>query len=291
MTKLLLDPTSLNLEKDFDGLVEKHLGSYIYVLKYPAPDNRPFYVGKGGGDGQGNQRIVDHFTEARNSLGDENLDPKTKIIHDIWLQGLEVDWIVYRCRASMRASDVAELVESALIQYSDLFLKSNLTNQNRGKSERFYRRDEVLAWASKDISLDDFRSHYLERPIMLFPIEKGFRKIGDYNEALMRSWKISARNRELRDAVAIGLIDSISYCSLGVKRWAICSRDEKRYEIIPELNQHNDLIHKNFSKILAPVMNYWKWGCGGGGIIFRVQKDGSIRFIRGRRQGSETFKL
>lgn len=291
MTQPPLDPSALNIEKDFDKLVEEELGAYIYVLKFPAPDNRPFYIGKGGGNGMGNKRIIDHFTEARKALKTGYRDQKTKTIHNIWLEGKEVDWVIYKCNDVTNLSDVAEMVESALIHYSDLFLSYKLTNKNRGKSEGFLTREQVLGNAAKKVTFEDFLGQYIKRPIMLFPIEKGFNKTNSYNEALIRSWKITEINRNLGNAVAIGLIDSISYTALGIQEWRVCNQDTKRYEIVPTSEKHEGLRYKNFSRILAPVLDYWKWGCGGGGIIFEVQEDGTVLFIRGKSIKAATIKL
>jgi len=291
MTQHPLDRSTLNLDKDFDRLVEENLGAYIYILKYPAPNNRPFYIGKGGGNGRGNKRIIDHFTEARKALKNGSGDQKTKTIHNIWSEGKEVDWVIYKCEEVTNVSDVAEIVESALIQYSTLFLSSQLTNKNRGKADSFLTREQVLGLASKKVTFEHFQSQYIKRPIMLFPIERGFNKTNNYTEALIRSWKISESNRNLSNAVAIGLIDSISYAALSIQEWRVCDQDTKRYEILPSSEQHEILKHKNFGQILAPVLNYWKYGCGGGGIIFEVQEDRNVVFIRGKNKKAETIKL
>jgi len=287
----LLDPSSFNLEEDFDKIVEETLGAYVYILKYPAPDNRPFYIGKGGGHGQGNKRIIDHFIEARKAFKQGNIDKKTQTIHEIWSSGKEVDWVIFKCDPTSHVSEVAELVESALIQYSSKFISSKLTNKNRGKSDGFLTREQVLSYAAEKVSLDHFKHGYTNRPIMLFPIEKGLKQTNNYKEALISSWKVTEKNRNLHDAVAIGLIDYISYIALGVHDWQLCEPATKRYQIIPTVEQHKGLQYKNFSKILAPVLNYWKYGCGGGGIIFEVGEDGTLLYIRGKNRFTEAIKL
>lgn len=56
---------SRNIHPEFDNLVTTKLGHYVYLLRDPK-DHAPFYVGKGGGKvSDGNERVLDHFKEAR----------------------------------------------------------------------------------------------------------------------------------------------------------------------------------------------------------------------------------
>ena len=281
------DVNKFNEELNFDKLVEEKLGSHVYVLTDPTDQtkgNQPFYIGKGGGSGKGNNRIVSHFIEARKSFETGSANPKLQRIHAIWRKGSEVDWFAFKCEEADTTSHVAEIVESSLIQYSNLFSDDALTNKNEGNSKKFLNRQDVLALAAKCVNLNDLQEGYINRPIILFPIAKGFEKTNDYNEALIRAWKVSPDNRKLKNTIAIGLIDGISFCGIGINGWRKCDEANykgARYEIIPEMGPTDMLLYKDFRKILEPVFGFWQRGTGGGGIIIKVEQDGRIEFIRG----------
>ena len=87
------NPSRFNEELKFDRLVEEKLGSHVYVLTDPTDKttgNQPFYIGKGGGNGKGNNRIVSHFMDARKSFKTGSANPKEQRIHAIWKKGFEV---------------------------------------------------------------------------------------------------------------------------------------------------------------------------------------------------------
>ena len=120
---------SLNRE-EFDSELEANLGAHIYVLIDPC-ENKPFYIGKAGGVGQGNDRLLDHFDEARKQDPAGQTDEKIKKIHEIWERGKEVDWWVHRFEQSDNAGEVALQVEAALIQFHNRFSPGELTNNQR----------------------------------------------------------------------------------------------------------------------------------------------------------------
>ena len=285
------DRKKLNLENDFDSLVEKSLGAYIYILAEPAQQNspyppKPFYIGKGGADGKGNDRLVDHFVEARKLLDVETSDAKIKKIHTIWNKGEEVDWYILKCVNPDSDSAFAELTESALIQYSNMFLTDQLTNKSKVKSNDFKNRNEVLASCAKELLFSDLEEKYINRPIFLFNIKKSYKKTKDLEKSLAISWLINDENRQLKGALAVGLIDSISHCALDIKSW--CKSDSgngDRYEIEPGIDSNDALLYKNFGGILEHVKNFWGYGARGGGVIFKVDHEGRIFFLYGLGKG------
>ena len=110
---------------DFDAHIETALGCYVYVLM---DGDHPFYVGKGGGIGDGNNRVLNHLKDAR-ALWDTQLLKSEKIqrIHKIWKKGAAVQWKVIRY--GLPSSQSALEVEAALI---DLIEIDNLTNTQAG---------------------------------------------------------------------------------------------------------------------------------------------------------------
>src|ERR1035437_67139 len=83
-----------NSLRAFDGLVSRALGIYIYALIHPKT-RRVFYVGKGGGDteGDGNSRLFFHFDQADNPLVQTT---KVKTIREIWADNCDVEWQILR---------------------------------------------------------------------------------------------------------------------------------------------------------------------------------------------------
>jgi hypothetical protein len=281
----------LNLENEFDSLVEKSLGAYIYILTEPKKRNssyppKPFYIGKGGGDGKGNDRLVDHFVEARKLLNVETNDAKIKKIHEIWSKGEEVDWYVFRCENPGSDSAAAELIESALIQYSNMFLTDKLANKSKVNSKSFKDRNEVLASCAKRLLFSDLEENYINRPIFLFNIKNSYERTKNLEESLVRSWLINDKNRQLKGALAVGLIDSISHCVLDIKSWNKSGSDNgNRYEIEPGTGRNDTLLYKNFGDILHHVKSFWGFGARGGGIIFKVDREGRLIFLYGLGKG------
>lgn len=272
----------LNLEHNFDELVEQKIGAYIYILIDPRFPQKPFYVGKGGGAGKGNDRLVDHFNEARKHKLNGSTDLKIKTIHDIWSSGLEVDWLVYPCKMANSPSDVAEYVEGCLIQYSNILWPQGLTNKNIGLGGRFLTKRDIQELSAQSVKLADFDPDLIDRPIMLFPIGKSHLKLGNFDTALRVSWKVSARNRKIKNVVAVGLIGSIAYHVIEVDNWKSVGKTNDRFEIEGRELVNSPLLNRDFGKILEHVMGYWKFGCGGGGIIFKVDEIGSVQYLRGK---------
>lgn len=271
----------LNFERNFDDFVEKKIGAYIYILIDPRVPKKPFYIGKGGGVGQGNARLEDHFHEARKQELNKATDLKTKKIHEIWSNSLEVEWLIYPCKMANSPSDVAELIEGCLIQYSNLLWPQELTNKNIGVGGRFLDKKDILQLSAESVKFSDFSPHLIDKPIMLFPIGNSYLKFGNFDTALRASWKVSEKNRNLENSIAVGLIGSIAHHIIEVSNWRPVENSNGRFLIEGFEVAKSSLLNKDFKNVLEHVMGYWKFGCGGGGIIFKVDGSGNIEFLRG----------
>ena len=278
--------TDLNLEPDFDALIEKKMGQYVYVLTDPTNENMPFYVGKGGGSGKGNKRILEHFQEAKEAkswVPADRHSKKVKTILKIWKAKEEVNWFVYPQLGETDKDSVAEEVEGAIIQFAKLIKPGFLTNKNKGKSVQILSRREVISMAAEKLLLESIPENFLETPIMLFNIKKGYDERKCYEKALVYAWKISFEHRQLKDCLAIGLIDQISHCALQVKEW-LPTDIPKRFEINPQKLSTSFWENKNFDIILDQVKGYWGFGSGGGAIIFMVNKNRKLIWLRGKKK-------
>ena len=281
----------LNLEPAFDSLVEHNLGAYVYVLVDPK-DKTPFYVGKGGGSGSGNKRLLDHFEEARVTKVTKENHSKTlnKIqkIHEIWNRGQEVDWFVYQIDKGLRVDHVAEVVESALIDFAELLNPQMLTNINRGKYGKLMSRSDTLALGAKELTSAQIYKAHGDIPIMLFNIKKGYQTESDLFRALIRAWILRPDLRSLENAVAIGLIDGVSHIAKPILGWQKSQHHNGRFEILADKDdeKYSWFQFKNFKDIISHVGGFWGQGAAGGPIVFKVNAEHELRFLRGKRDNS-----
>jgi len=286
-----------SLNRDvFDQKLENSLGSYVYLLVDPNC-NKPFYIGKAGGSGQGNDRLLGHFDEARKQDPSGQTNEKIKKIHEIWDRGEEVDWFVIQCEKVNDAGDVALQVEAALIQFYDTFSAGELTNKQKKFQEgrKLLSKLEVFALGAEELKPEKVSEEFLNIPIMLFNISKGYEERGSYEEALVRAWKIGDKYRRLEGAIAVGLVDGISRIALRIKQWMLCEAKtlKHRYEIIPDHTSQNSLKPLetlNFRSVITlqpSVSGFWQNGAAGGPIIFKINDDRKIKFLRGLGEKTE----
>ncbi len=289
---------SLNRD-EFDSELEANLGAHIYVLVDPCR-KKPFYIGKGGGVGQGNDRLLDHFDEARKQDPAGQTDEKIKKIHEIWGRGKEVDWWVQRVKKADNAGEIALQVEAALIQFHNRISPGELTNDQKKFQGimKLLSKQEVLDLGAKELKREKVPEQFLNIPIMLFNISNGHKERGSYQEALVRAWTISEKYRRLEGAVAIGLVEGISRIAIRVKGWKPWEEEipNNRYEIIPDDKNPDslkDLEHKNCYSILKIHENVWKFwrsGAAGASVIFKINKDRKVEFLRGLSKKTEAKK-
>lgn len=279
-----VDVRSLNAEEGFDAVVEEALGSYVYMLVDP-DSKKPFYIGKGGGH-NGNDRVLDHFKEARRQLHNpDKSDKKIQRILEIWKREKEVDWFIYKCDELLTYANLAAEIEGVLLKFTEIASPGLLTNKNHGNSGRFYRRYEVLSWGAVNFLPSDVPVEFHARPIMLFNIKNAFARTDNKLDALVRSWRINGKYRKLKDCIAIGIVDGISVICAKVEGWKPSS-DSGRYEIVVdgdrEIKNIKFWMNKNYKEVIDQVGS-WRYGMAGGPLIFQVNKDGLLIFLRGKR--------
>lgn len=271
-------PDCQNDEPEFDARIEKALGWYVYVLRDPLQAGRVFYVGKGGGSGAGNARVLAHFEEARRALGAGSKPASAKVqrIHAIWAAGQKVEWEVVR--RGLPDDRSAFHVEAALI---DLLGRDNLTNVQGGNMS-----DESSGLSSREVyrlaapPVNPSRDYGL---VLLFNIEKALNSGGRSPYDATRGWWANTGPYE-HATHAVGLVRGISVCVVEIERWLSLEddvrqrgivgvptdyigkdweKDQKRrgFEGKPFIESgSHELLDKNYKEILSQVSGFWGYG-------------------------------
>lgn len=243
-----------NNEPEFDILIENYLGYYVYELLDPFTQ-KPFYVGKGGGDGSGNQRILDHFKSAK-ALRDKpnyNPSPKIKKIWEIWDAGKRVDWRIIR--RGLPDSDTALHIEAALI---DAIGAHNLTNLQKG-----HGLNESGILVPEELYLKSapaLKPSCAYPAVLIFSIKKSIRERGPYEAT--RGWWTGTQKWEQIATHAVGIIDGVSACVIDIQSWVGGDKDSKRgFEgrSYTDPGTH-ELLYKNFSPVINEALGYWQRG-------------------------------
>lgn len=279
---------NFNRHDEFDARINEALGHYVYALFDPTTQ-QPFYVGKGGGrEGPGNHRVLHHFDEARRSLNsDKPQSAKVAKIHEIWRDGRAVDWIILRHK--LATEDEALTVESAIIDTLDLTHVA-LKNRQRGHgadTQGVLHLREVYSLGAPEFDPKDAPESLLERAIFIFPIQNNYRKQpkevaqseDSIFQATCRAWRVSQSNQELPNALAIGVVDFISYGVFGISKWQKDGSKRSSFESVPVAPQEKAaLLNRNLRDIIKINLGYWRYG---NYMIFKIANDRSVSLIRG----------
>ena len=258
-----------NVELDFDHLLRSQLKCYVYVLGGPGSCDI-FYVGKAGGHGTGNQRVLDHFDGAHAviaSKGARNPTAKEARIIEIWRKGDAVKWSIVR--HGLPNSKEALHVEAALIDFLGL---TQLTNRKREWTEH----------GSLSVSqLEDMSAPPLQvsRPfdlVLMFNVKNSVeRGVGIY-EATRSMWEMSVQFRTPR-TLAIGIVDGISYGVFEVIEWALAPNEKRKREFTGKELAAHELLKRNFSAVINKEKNTWMRA-----MPFGIElRPGEFRFRRG----------
>lgn len=262
----------LNDHPAFDPHVDRELGCYVYALTGP---EGIFYLGKGGGTGTGNDRVLHHLEDARKKLNSDpsTLSQKTRRIHAIWEMGEKVGWEIIRRK--LPDMSTAFHLEAALI---DLIGRDKLTNAQGG-----HKASELGRLTSRDV----YRlSAPLVAPtrdcgkVLVFSIDKGLKSNGGNAYEATRGWW-SATGRHEDATHAVGLVRGISFCVVEIDRWLNREDDVRERGLgsppsgstnweneklkrgfegrsFTETGAH-ELLGKKFNKI-TEASGYWKRG-------------------------------
>lgn len=261
-------------DETFDSLVEKHLGCYVYVLM--TTDGKAFYVGKGGGDGNGNSRLFAHFDEAESILNREQQpgSAKQRKILEIWKQEQKVGWFIARHGLDEKTS---EHVEASLIDTLPMTPNGELGNLVRGPRVRHGILDagEVAALMAPLVSPANAYPK-----VFVFQIQNA---LGDHREpyeAIRGDWKVNLSNRDLAAPVlAVGVKDGISRIVCDVQDWFERPLGTRKYAFSGNVVPGHELLNKSFVNALSPARGFLMHG--GGYTILNFDGNGCFRCLRG----------
>ncbi len=297
----MFEDQDFNQHRAFDNNINSSLGLYVYALFDPR-DRRPFYVGKGGGK-HGNDRVLQHFSEARHdrNRGSHSAPApdelsKVRKIQEIWDSGNEVDWKIIRRNLSNEKEALS--VEAALI---DAFAACgykllNVQGGHGGEKHGLIEGGRLYEYAAPPIAGRDFPTELINRPLFIFNIGQTVGKMWeridrvenpgfkpDYKQATICCWKVGPHWRALSSGVAIGVVGGISRAVFEISGWERCQGDPKHWQIIPsDIDNETGaaVLDRNFSSFLEPVKGYLQRG---GFVICEVSETGDRMFRRGSK--------
>ena len=164
--------------KAFSQATIEKLGYYVYLLRDPRNDNKPFYVGKGTGN-----RIYEHLLEA---LKKDNKDETEKIKT---IREIEPDKVVLTILRHGLTEEEAREIESAIIDSIGL---KNLTNILLGYHSQSMTPAEIkIKYEPEDAKFDEFA--------ILININELYNPKMNSNEmyeATRKYWKVDLKKAE-----------------------------------------------------------------------------------------------
>lgn len=281
----------MNNFRCFDYYTLKRLRSYVYALIDPMSDEI-FYVGKGGGDEDGNQRIFSHFYEAeRLQNSPQKQSRKIKKILDIWNRNQDVKWEILRHGIN---STEAHEVEAAIIDSLNIPAK-RLLNVVVGHNS-----------ARGILTLDDIRmmSALPVRPgksikVFVFQIHKHQNIAGNFNisaqdvyEATRRAWRIGKQYRNnTDDYYAVGVVQNVSIGAYKIDHW-MQDNDQPTKCVFWKSEESDPLIikkllYKNWSKPLSEAKGFLQHG--GGSILVEFNEKNQFRILKGTKDKENSW--
>lgn len=278
-----------NKHKRFDKKIENKLKCYVYVLRDPG-DGKIFYVGKAGGKGEGNSRVLAHFDEAREACskpcGSLEWSPKISRIIEIWKAGQEVDWFIVRHGLD---AVQAQHVEAALIDALEVSQNGPTLNLQRGHGTD----EHGLLWPSDVYAIaampvcpgNDYPA------VLLFPIQNALKSGRNVYAATRCCWNVSLKKRRIGNPLAIGIRDQISMGVFEVDQWNQ-SLLPKKYEFDGrDIGSGHELMSRNYNEIIQKSMGYWQRGNYLGIEFKQINRKPHFRFFHGSSDTKQWHSL
>lgn len=283
-----------NDEPNFDPRIERELGCYVYVLK---DQESIFYVGKGGGTGAGNDRVLHHLEDARKKLQNNsaNISEKTKRIHQIWGRGEKVVWEIIRY--GLPDSQSAFEVEAALIDHIG---RDNLTNSQGGHDG--LRKGRLSSGDVYRLAAPPVAPTTNYDKVLIFNIEKALKGGRLPYDATRGWWTQTGRHEDATHAV--GVVRGVSHCVIKINRWLSWGEHIREAgiegpprDIDPRNNWEkqkklrrgfegqpfvesgaHELLDKSYTKVIEQAAGYW----GRGNWLAVEFSQGNARLLRGK---------
>jgi len=270
-----------NSSDKIDSQIQEKLGLYVYALRDPR-DRKIFYVGKAGGNGEGNSRPLDHFAEARKAIKDPTSIRSAKIqrIIEIWSMEEDVEWIIVR--RSLRNPEEAHNVEAALIDVLEISPNGSTLNDQAGHGAASHgplSRDELEALNAEDVS----PKHNNISRVFIFPIHVTLKTTETAEDATKGSWRIGQAFRRVQnDDLAVGVSNKISKGVFAINGWEKTNQGDL-WDFNPQTPCQEvlkQLQNKNFSGIINKAIGYFQRG---NFLVVEFDRNGRFRFLRGSR--------
>lgn len=299
-----------NDKEEFDDNVKGKLGCYVYALCDPR-DRKVFYIGKAGGsEGKGNDRIFDHFDGAREALREKkfDVDQKTRRIIDIWRADEKVDWYIIRHGMSV---EVAFQVEAALIDLLAISQNGPALNSVRGHGAA--KHGILSPEMVRAFSADPVCPSGNFPAVFIFPIQNAIDRGESVYEATRKAWSVPESLLNVKDAVAVGVVNGISKGVFTILQWKKWPSPQNQSSGSGEADSKGDsnsksglsrslfqfdghevyaseLSNRDFGGVISKAMGYWRRG---NYLVIEIKKndDGKIcfRFLRGNQNKVDFF--
>lgn len=261
------------------GLFDAHINDALrcYVYAFRSLDSRIFYIGKGGGAGRGNERVLGHFADAAETLR-KRLPPrsaKERTILETWKQEMPVTWFIVR-----RGMDeqTAHDVEAALIDALPLSTNGRLNNVVRGLGTHrgLLEATEVVALAAPPVS----PRIELAR-VFVFQIHNALQDITrSLYEATRGDWLVIRAQRGTIDKpLAVGVVNGISRFVSTIGSWDARPPGAQTFAFSGQPLEGHELANRSFVNVLAPAKGFLMRG--GGYAILEFDGNGQFRCLRG----------
>jgi len=284
-----------NDEPNFDPRIERELGCYVYVLK---DRESIFYVGKGGGTGTGNDRVLHHLEDARKKLPSHVANTQTKKIkriHEIWARGEKVEWEIIRY--GLPDSQAAFEVEAALI---DFIGRDNLTNAQGGHDG--LRKGRLSSSDVYRLAAPSVAPNIDYNKVLIFNIETALKGGRSPYDATRGWWTQTGKHEDATHA--IGVVRGVSRCVIEINRWISWGEHireagidgppsdfdpRKNWEKQKKLRRgfegkpfvhsgSHELLDKSYTKVIEQAAGYW----GRGNWLAVEFFQGNARLLRGK---------
>jgi hypothetical protein len=274
-------------DADFDPNINNKLQCYVYLLRDPRNQNI-FYVGKGGGSGDGNQRVLEHFKEAETALMNFQLPRSQKIqrIIDIWSCDERVEWFVVRHGLD---EYTALHVEAALIDGFSVSQNGPTLNAIRGHgapNNGILHSDMVYSFMAEKVNPQSKHNC-----VFIFPIHNALIKGRSEYNSTRSYWDVSNRLREFNNALAVGIENGTSKGVFTIDQWSNNNLPKGKWEFTSSNPYHlsnHTLNNKNFQDIINKSIEYWQRG---NYLVVEFDGKGKFRFIRGHADKIHWFLL
>lgn len=265
--------TSGNIDKrQFSLLERERLGNYIYALKDPR-DRKIFYVGQGV-----NNRVFDHFSEADNHLRSAITIPSSKIMRilDIWATDEDVEWLILSSGHASKNKSVLNSIESAVIDTLSESQNGPALNAVSGPNSTFLSKEDMIQIDAIPIDPDE---QY--QTVFVFPIHGALANGENVYNATRMAWAVKDFYRGMKDAVAVGIKEFISFGSYRIEKWQ--NHDDKKYEFIG--TEFSEFKNMNWRRIISDAMGYWQRG-----NYLVIEFDGKGRFRNLKGNSDKTWR-